>query len=96
MGDNATIYIQQYSACPLVEGDEDIDILVIVFSTIGGIVLLGLLMVLSWKLLITMYDKREYERFRVSQYKSAWKDEDNPVYRPPNQVYDNPAFTGRR
>jgi hypothetical protein len=53
-----TVWVKEHKDCPA-----PLPVLVIVLIVIAGIVLLGLLLLLLWKLLTVMYDRREYARF---------------------------------
>lgn len=47
-------------------------VLVIVLIVIAGIVLLGLLLLLLWKILTVMYDRREYAYFDKDRLNARW------------------------
>lgn len=49
-----------------------VNILAIVLGVIGGIILIGLLLLLIWKLLVTIHDRREYARFEKERENARW------------------------
>jgi len=93
---NDTLFIQRYLECAAPLTDDNPDSLAIVLGTIAGIVLLGILLLLIFKLLVTLHDKREYKRFEKSNKKSQWQEDANPIYHPPEQQFENPAFAGEQ
>ncbi|XP_065665072.1 integrin beta-1-A isoform X2 [Hydra vulgaris] len=90
---NETILVQKERKC-IVIVPTDPPILAIVLGTIGGIVLLGLILLLLWKLLITAYDNYEYQRFERERMKSQWENAENPIYKPSKQQFQNPTYAG--
>jgi hypothetical protein len=67
-----------------------------VLGFIGGIVLVGLLLLLAWKLIVTAYDQHEYHKFEKDRMKSKWENAENPIYRPSKQQFQNPAYAGNK
>ncbi|XP_047507417.1 integrin beta-PS-like [Pieris napi] len=70
------------------------NIWVAVGSAIGGVLLIGLLMVIGWKLLIDAHDKREYNKL-IKESAAAGYDVSNPLYRTPAVNFSNPAYDRR-
>nr|CRX73280.1 Integrin beta-3 [Hydra vulgaris] len=70
------------------------DILPIVLGIVGGILLLGILLLLIWKLLVTLHDKKEFEKYTTGQIKSNWEEAENPIYQQAKQEFQNPVFAG--
>lgn len=48
------------------------DILVVLLSVMGAILLIGLAALLIWKLLITIHDRREFARFEEEKARAKW------------------------
>lgn len=48
------------------------DILVVLLSVAGAILLIGLAALLIWKLLITIHDRREFAKFEEEKAKAKW------------------------
>jgi len=92
---NETVYVQRERRCIIIV-KKDPPILAIVLGTIGGIVLLGLILLLLWKLVITAYDNYEYHKFEKDRMKSKWEQDENPLYRPSKQKFDNPVYAGNK
>lgn len=55
------------SECPT-----PVPVLPIVLGVIAGIILIGLLLLLLWKLLVTIHDRREYARFEKERDNARW------------------------
>uniref|UniRef100_A0A2K6EV40 Integrin beta n=1 Tax=Propithecus coquereli TaxID=379532 RepID=A0A2K6EV40_PROCO len=71
----------------------------IVLGCIGGIVAVGLVLVLAYRLSVEIYDRREYSRFEKEQQQLSWKQDRNPLYKSaitttinPFQEADRPAL----
>jgi protocadherin alpha len=92
---NETVLIQREKNCIIVTVTKP-PILAIILGTIGGIVLLGLLLLLLWKILIVAYDRYEYQKFEKDRMKSKWEKSENPIYKRPNQQFQNPTFAGNK
>ncbi len=63
------IYViaQNTKDCP-----EPVDVLAIVIGVIVGIVLIGLALLLIWKLLTTIHDRREFAKFEKERMMAKW------------------------
>lgn len=92
---NETVYVEEKPRCIVVIAG-DAPILIIVLGIIGGIVLVGLLLLLAWKLIVTAYDQHEYHKFEKDRMKSKWENAENPIYRPSKQQFQNPAYAGNK
>ena len=44
----------------------------LVLGVIGGIVLIGLLLLLIWKIVTSIHDRREYAKFEKERAMSSW------------------------
>ena len=58
--------------------------------------MVGLLLLLAWKLIVTAYDQHEYHKFEKDRMKSKWENAENPIYRPSKQQFQNPAYAGNQ
>jgi hypothetical protein len=92
---NETVYVENKPRCIIIIATEA-PILIIVLGIIGGIVFLGLLLLLAWKLIVTAYDQHEYHKFEKDRMKSKWENAENPIYRPSKQQFQNPAYAGNK
>ena len=60
-------YLIYYTDCP-----PQVNVLAIVLGVIAGIVLVGLALLLIWKLVTTISDKRELARFEREAQNAKW------------------------
>lgn len=67
-------YIHNLSAlCSLLtECPKGPDILVVLLSVMGAILLIGLATLLIWKLLITIHDRKEFAKFEEERARAKW------------------------
>ncbi|KAH9520115.1 Integrin beta-1 [Bulinus truncatus] len=84
---NVTVIIQKTKTCP-----EPVDILPIVAGVVGGVVAIGLLLLILWKILTTIFDRIEYSRFEEDLKKCKWAQQDNPFYKGATTTYKNPML----
>ncbi|CAL8104337.1 unnamed protein product [Orchesella dallaii] len=66
-----------------------------IFGVILGVLLLGILGLLVWKLATYYYDTREYKRFEMERAAAGWSAGENPLYDGPNREFQNPAYNRR-
>lgn len=66
--------------------------LVLVFGVTGSIILGGLLMLIVWKVVTTIHDRREYAKFENERNNSQWNRSDNPLYRQATSTFKNPLY----
>ncbi|XP_046846102.1 integrin beta-1-B-like [Xenia sp. Carnegie-2017] len=85
-----TLYVVKTKDCP-----EGPDVLTIVLAVIGGIVGIGIILLILWKLFTAMVDRREYQKFEQDRAKSKWHREKNPLYQPAVSTVQNPTFVGK-
>uniref|UniRef100_A0A4X2KXC5 Integrin beta n=2 Tax=Vombatus ursinus TaxID=29139 RepID=A0A4X2KXC5_VOMUR len=64
----------------------------IVLGCTGGIVVVGLVLVLAYRLTVEIYDRREYNRFEKERKQLNWNQDDNPLYRSAITTTINPRF----
>ncbi|XP_043931048.1 integrin beta-2-like isoform X2 [Protopterus annectens] len=68
------------------------NIVAIVGGTIAGVALIGLLLLILWKVVTEIYDRREYHRFEKEKQKAKW-DTANPLFKSATTVVVNPHFS---
>lgn len=83
------IYAQITKDCP-----EGINILAIILGVIGGIVAIGLALLLIWKLLTTIHDRREFAKFEKERQMAKWDTGENPIYKQATSEFKNPTYGG--
>ena len=87
-----TIYLKDTPECTYDEAPPA-PILEIVLGILFGIVLIGLLLLLLWKLLVTYHDRQEYNNFQKSVLNQG-KGDENPLYNAPATKFNNPTYVG--
>ncbi|XP_062599946.1 integrin beta pat-3-like [Saccostrea cucullata] len=60
-------------------------------SVSGAIFLVGLILILIWKLLTMLYDKLEYSKFESEIQNPIWEKSDNPIYKECVTTVQNPV-----
>ncbi|KIH45517.1 integrin beta cytoplasmic domain protein [Ancylostoma duodenale] len=65
--DNATVWVREHKDCP-----PPVPVLAIVLGVIAGIVILGLILLLVWKLLTVLHDRAEYAKFNNERLMAKW------------------------
>uniref|UniRef100_A0A669QVS4 Integrin beta n=1 Tax=Phasianus colchicus TaxID=9054 RepID=A0A669QVS4_PHACC len=84
-----TVTVDPKKECP-----EPPNVALIVGSTIAGVALIGLLLLLIWRLLTEIFDRREYRRFEKEKSKAKWNEADNPLFKSATTTVMNPRFDG--
>lgn len=84
------VYVQvQRKDCPA-----DANVMAIVMGVVGGIVAIGICILLIWKMLMTIHDKREFAKFEESRKLAKWGPGENPLYAPATSHFENPTYKG--
>ncbi|XP_073711743.1 integrin beta-1 isoform X1 [Misgurnus anguillicaudatus] len=68
------------------------DIIPIVAGVVAGIVLIGLALLLIWKLLMIIHDRREFAKFEKEKMNAKWDTQENPIYKSPINNFQNPSY----
>lgn len=84
------IVAQSTKECPA-----KVNVLAIVLGVVIGIVVVGLALLLIWKLVTTISDRRELARFEKETKDAKWDTGENPVYKPATSTYKNPTYAGK-
>nr|XP_025745855.1 integrin beta-3-like [Callorhinus ursinus]XP_025745916.1 integrin beta-3-like [Callorhinus ursinus] len=89
-------YIHNLSAlCSLLtECPKGPDILVVLLSVMGAILLIGLATLLIWKLLITIHDRKEFAKFEEERARAKWDTANNPLYKEATSTFTNITYRG--
>ncbi|XP_071949789.1 integrin beta-1-like [Antedon mediterranea] len=86
-GTMEVILVQKITSCP-----EGIDALWLAIGIIIGILLVGLALLLAWKIATFIYDKREYAKF-LKELENARTDANiNPLFKSSTTTYKNPTY----
>uniref|UniRef100_A0A3Q2PH93 Integrin beta n=1 Tax=Fundulus heteroclitus TaxID=8078 RepID=A0A3Q2PH93_FUNHE len=86
---NSVLYVVKEPECP-----QGPDVLVVLLSVAGAILLLGLVGLLIWKLMVTIHDRREFAKFEEERAKAKWDTGNNPLYRGATTTFTNVAYRG--
>jgi len=73
-----------------------VNVFAIVIGVIVGIVLVGLLFLLIWKLLTTIHDRREFAKFEKERQMAKWDTGENPIYKQATTTFKNPTYGGKQ
>uniref|UniRef100_A0A670J515 Integrin beta n=1 Tax=Podarcis muralis TaxID=64176 RepID=A0A670J515_PODMU len=87
---NAIVHVVKTPECPTGP-----DIIPIVAGVVAGIVLIGLALLLIWKLLMIIHDRREFAKFEKEKMNAKWDTQENPIYKSPINNFKNPNY-GRK
>ncbi|KAF0293498.1 Integrin beta-PS [Amphibalanus amphitrite] len=89
-GETQVIRAQETKKCP-----PAINILGIVLTLIAAIVVVGMAVLMLWKLLTTIHDRREYAKWDSERKMAKWDTGENPIYKQATSTYKNPAYGGK-
>ncbi|XP_041928641.1 integrin beta-1-like isoform X1 [Alosa sapidissima] len=84
------VHVVETAECP-----DGPDIIPIVAGVVAGIVLIGLALLLIWKLLTIIHDRREFAKFEKEKMNAKWDTQENPIYKSPINQFQNPSY-GRK
>ncbi|XP_052246565.1 integrin beta-1-like [Dreissena polymorpha] len=70
------------------------DPLLIALPLLGGILGVGILLLIIWKILTFFYDRIEYARLEHEIQNAKWSNTENPIYLNPVTKIENPCYTG--
>ncbi|XP_015190709.1 PREDICTED: integrin beta-PS-like [Polistes dominula] len=85
------ILVQKKPECPV-----PIDVFGVALGVAISVILAGLLIILIWKMVTMVHDKREYEKFERERVLARWNRSDNPLYKHAVSTFNNPTFKGNR
>ncbi|XP_017334957.1 integrin beta-7 isoform X1 [Ictalurus punctatus] len=63
---------------------------VIISASVSGIIFIGILIILIYKFLLQLYDRREYNNFIKAQENTKWDEGHNPLYKGATTTVLNP------
>lgn len=89
--DQPIVHAQRTKDCP-----EPVNILAIILGVIGGIIAVGLALLLIWKLLTTIHDRRELAKFEKERQMARWDTGENPIYKGATSTFKNPMYGGKQ
>lgn len=86
MSDDAII-APRFKKCP-----QEIPLASMLIGILVGILLLGVLAFIIWKIATYIQDKREYLKFQEELLNPKWGRSTNPIYNRPVRSFYNPAY----
>lgn len=81
------IQAQKERACPM-----PINVFGVALGVVISTVIIGFLILLIWKTLTIIHDKREYARFEKERALAKWDRGENPLYKQATSTFSNPTF----
>ncbi|XP_067219499.1 integrin beta-1b.1 [Chanodichthys erythropterus] len=87
--DKIEVHVAAKKECP-----SGPDIIPIVAGVVAGIVLIGLALLLIWKLLMIIHDRREFAKFEKEKMNAKWDTGENPIYKSAVTTVLNPKYEG--
>ncbi|KAM6918537.1 integrin beta-1-like isoform 2-T2 [Xenentodon cancila] len=88
--DTKEVYVVEEPECPAGP-----DIIPIVAGVVAGIVMIGLALLLIWKLLMIIHDRREFAKFEKEKMNAKWDTGENPIYKSAVTTVVNPKYEGK-
>ncbi|CAI5444386.1 unnamed protein product [Caenorhabditis angaria] len=87
--DSAKVWVKKHKDCP-----PPVPVLAIVLGVIAGIVILGIILLLLWKLIAVLHDRAEYANFMKDKLIANWETNENPIYKQATTTVRNPMYAG--
>ena len=84
------VQVQRTKNCP-----PPPDVLLIVLWLVGVIVGVGIVVILMWKAVTTVHDRREFARFEKERLRAKWDAGQNPIFKQATSTFKNPTYSGR-
>ncbi|XP_031572666.1 integrin beta-1-like [Actinia tenebrosa] len=81
------IYVQRERVCP-----GEIEAIVVILAVIGAILAIGLALLLIWRLLATIQDRREFAKFQKEKQNAKWDTGENPIFKQATTTFQNPTY----
>uniref|UniRef100_A0A8C4QTB9 Integrin beta n=1 Tax=Eptatretus burgeri TaxID=7764 RepID=A0A8C4QTB9_EPTBU len=81
--------------CAATECPTEPNVLAIIAGVVIGIVFIGLALLIIWKLLMTIHDRREFAKFEKERTNAKWDSADNPIYKSAVTTVVNPKYEGK-
>ncbi|XP_015432904.1 PREDICTED: integrin beta-PS-like [Dufourea novaeangliae] len=81
------ILAQRERTCPT-----PINVFGVAIGLVASTVFLGFLILLIWKVLTVIYDRREYAKFERERALAKWDRGDNPLYKQATSTFTNPMY----
>ncbi|ESN96335.1 hypothetical protein HELRODRAFT_189200 [Helobdella robusta] len=77
---------------PVNQLPECVSELMIIGSVVGGVAMIGVIMLVVWKVVVTVHDNKEYKKFEMERKNAKWALNVSPLYRDAVSRYRNPIY----
>ncbi|XP_041478618.1 integrin beta-1-B-like [Lytechinus variegatus] len=81
------LYVQREKVCFV-----PVNIHHVIIGIIIGIIIVGLALLLVWRLLVFVQDRREFALFEKERQDTRWGQNENPIYKPSTSTFKNPVY----
>uniref|UniRef100_S4RX67 Integrin beta n=1 Tax=Petromyzon marinus TaxID=7757 RepID=S4RX67_PETMA len=68
----------------------------IIVGVTVGVVIIGFIVLLLWKMMVTIHDRREFAKFQEDRSHARWGMSTNPLYRPTTSTFRNVSYRGTK
>ncbi|XP_065175185.1 integrin beta-1-A-like isoform X1 [Sycon ciliatum] len=75
--------------------DTQFNTLGVVLGIVFGLLGLAIIILIVWKIVTFVLDRREYRHFLEAQKNAKWEKESNPLFKSPTQTFVNPDYKGQ-
>ncbi|KAL9966542.1 hypothetical protein ACROYT_G024630 [Oculina patagonica] len=89
-GKDIEISVQREKVCP-----KEAEALAVILGVVGGVLGVGLALLLIWKLLATIQDRREFAKFEKERQNAQWDTGENPIFKQATTTFQNPTYGGK-
>lgn len=89
-GKDVIISVQREKVCP-----KEAEALAVILGVVGGVLGVGLALLLIWKLLATIQDRREFAKFEKERQNAQWDTGENPIFKQATTTFQNPTYGGK-
>ncbi|RMX49047.1 hypothetical protein pdam_00024130 [Pocillopora damicornis] len=89
-GKDVLISVQKEKVCP-----KEAEALAVILGVVGGVLGVGLALLLIWKLLATIQDRREFAKFEKERQNAQWDTGENPIFKQATTTFQNPTYGGK-
>lgn len=84
---NNTVEVQRTKVC-----QEKVNLLALILGLIAAIVACGVLLLVAWKIVTTIHDRKEFAKFEKEREMAKWDTGENPLYKKATSTFRNPTF----
>ncbi|GAV06686.1 hypothetical protein RvY_16633 [Ramazzottius varieornatus] len=84
------VEIQKTKVCP-----ETVGAWAVILGIIGAVLAVGMALLLIWKILTIIHDRRQLAKFDAEVENAKWDTSGNPIFRPATNTYRNPVYVNR-